>query len=228
MTVIYIGVGGKAGRLGGKARGKADKLRSCDGLVRAEGSVCVALNVAAGSHGGGSLVVPHGAVYVAEAVFARENLVAARAGKQAVEDGRDLCARDRPVGANRAVRVTVDVGDVVVRVEAEQRDRSDGKRRGKRVVIAVRGPLRGKVQRRCDDDCLARLIERSVIGFPAGKAIILLVRRRLDERIVAADNDPLIIISILSSAAAVQVICDCVAGKWCKCRQRCLSKKSLA
>lgn len=100
-----------------EAGGDGGKLGAGDGLVRAEGSVGIALDDAKRGHGGDGVIEPGAAGNVAEVVGLREVPVADVVLEQAEEDSGDLGTGDLAARLDGAIGIADDVGEVVVRIQ---------------------------------------------------------------------------------------------------------------
>ena len=103
----------------GEQRDDLCHLRARDGRVGAERAVGIAVHDAGLRHGGNRGVIPRVRRHVGISVGLGQVRAAALLRQQAEEDGRRLGAGDLAVRLHRAVRITDDVGEVVVRVQAE-------------------------------------------------------------------------------------------------------------
>ena len=101
----------------GKERDNLGHLGAGDGCVRTERAVGITADDARIAEGGDRVVEPVASVHVAVSVRRHPELVAAVVGQQAEEDRRGLGAGDVAAGSNHAVRITHNVGVVVVSVQ---------------------------------------------------------------------------------------------------------------
>ena len=103
----------------GEQRDDLCHLRARDGRVGAERAVGIAVHDAGLRHGGNRGVIPRIRRHVGISVGLGQVRAAALLRQQAEEDGRRLGAGDLAVRLHRAVGITDDVGEVVVRVQTE-------------------------------------------------------------------------------------------------------------
>ena len=104
----------------GEQRDDLCHLRARDGRVGAERTVGIAVHDTGLRHGGNRGVIPRVKRHVGISVGLGQVRAAALLRQQAEEDGRRLGAGDLAIRLHRAVRITDDVGEVVVRVQTER------------------------------------------------------------------------------------------------------------